>query len=297
LAVGRHDRGYIVPGDLDVFARAIVVTHPSLAFLQAEGPFQERFIEFVITRAFFVMDPELRGTVTLRQFRQVDLAGMFARAEAIDDVNSDHGIFNYQHFYVTYCKFWDLDGDSDGYVSKNDLLKFNESAISPKIIERFMAAPFFPRAGTWRDNVGFRGFSYFMICTEDKSSPTAVRFWFRLCDLDDDGLLSIREIEELYEVQHERMRITGNETIPFGDILRQLIDMVKPAQPGFVSLKDLMRSKMADMFFSTLFDLQKFLLREYQMPSMNPALDERTKHLTPWELFVMIEYDRLITEG
>jgi serine/threonine-protein phosphatase 2A regulatory subunit B'' len=297
LIVGAQDRNFIFPSELDVFTRALVENHPSLDFLHQEGPFQEKFIEFVIARAFFVMDPELRGTVGLRQFRRVDLAGIFTRAEAMDDVNTAQHIFNYQHFYVTYCKFWDLDSDSDGFISKDDLFKFNESAISPPIVNRYMVAPFFPRTDSRRDKVDFCSFSYFLLCTEDKTSPTAIRFWFRLCDLDDDGVLSVKEIEELYDVQFERLRITGNETIAFPDILRQLLDMVKPENPSFVSLNDLLRSKTADVFFSTLFDLQKFLIREYQFPTVNPSFDERTKDLTPWELYVLVEYDRLVNEG
>jgi serine/threonine-protein phosphatase 2A regulatory subunit B'' len=159
-----------------------------------------------------------------------------------------------------------------------------------------MTASFFPRTESRQNRVDFRSFSYFLMCTEDKTSPTAIRFWYRLCDLDDDGILSIREIEELYEVQFERMRITGNETIPFSDILRQLIDMVDPRETGVISIDDLLKGKMADGFFNTLFDLQKFLVKEYQYPHITPSLDERTKDLTPWELYVLIEYDQLVSE-
>jgi hypothetical protein len=51
---------------------------------------------------------------------------------------------------------------------------------------------------------------------------------FKLCDLDDDGVICIKEIELLNEVRFERMRITGNKTIPFSDISRQFKDMVRP---------------------------------------------------------------------
>jgi serine/threonine-protein phosphatase 2A regulatory subunit B'' len=298
LLIGADARTFVFPSDLVLFVTAIVETHPSLQFLKDEHLFQEKFIDFIVTRAFYVMDTDLRGTASIQQIKRVDLASIFYNAEQIQDVNDDmHHIFNYQHFYVTFCKFWDLDADSDGFISKDDMLKFNESAVSPVIIERFFRSNFFPRASAKKPMIDLRAFSYFLISTEDKTSPTAINFWFKLCDLDDDGVLSIKEIELLYEVQFERMRITGNETIPFSDICRQLMDMVRPDNLGRVTLKDLLRSKMTDMFFNILFDLQKFLVKEYQSPLVNTGFDEATKSMSPWEIFVLIEYDQLVSDA
>jgi serine/threonine-protein phosphatase 2A regulatory subunit B'' len=287
----------VIPADLAPFVRAVVETHPSLAFLKDEFMFQEKFIEFIVARCFIVMDTDLRGIATLTQFRQVDLSGMFRAAEGMKDVNEAHHIFNYQHFYVAFCKFWDLDTDSDGLISKEDLAKHNESAVSPRIIDRFFNSNFYPRSANKNQPIDFTAFSYFIMFTEDKTTLTAINFWYKLCDLDDDGLLSLKEIEDLYEQQFERMSITGNETIPFGDILRQLWDMINPRDAAFITVADLIKSKMADVFFNTVFDLQKFLIREYQYPIVNPDLDELTAKLSPWEVYVLMEYDQLASDA
>jgi serine/threonine-protein phosphatase 2A regulatory subunit B'' len=288
-------RSFIFPVDLIAYVQAIVNSRESLQFLKNEALFQEKFVDFVVTRCFYVMDVELRGIAALHQFRRVDLAAMFFNAERIVDVNEVHHIFNYQHFYVAFCKFWDLDADGDGLVCQDDLLKFNESAISPIVINRFFKSISFPRSPR-KPAIDFRAFSYFLISSEDKTTLTAIHFWFKLCDLDDDGVLSLQDIDELYDVQLERMVITGNETIPFGDIVRQLLDMVKPEDPAAIKVTDLARSGMADVFFNTLFDLQKFLVREYQFPLVNANFGDVTKNLSPWELYVLIEYEQLITD-
>ena len=295
LIVG-NDRDFIFPSDLTPFVRTIVETHVSLQFLKDEALFQEKFIDFIVTRCFFIMDTDLRGTTGLHQFRKMDLAGVFYNAEKMSDVNDSHHIFNYQHFYVAFCKFWDLDGDSDGFITKDDLMKFNDSAILPVIIERFFKSSFYPRASNKKPTLDFTSFAYFLMSSEDKTNLTSINFWYRLCDLDDDGVLSMKEIEELYEMQFERMRITGNETIPFEDILRQLMDMIHAEDAACVTVSDLLRSKLADVFYNTIFDLQKFLIREYQFQP-NTNFDDMTKHLSPWELYVLIEYDQLVNEG
>jgi len=268
------ERDFVFPSDLAPFVRTLVESHASLQFLKDEAMFQEKFIDFIVTRCFFIMDVELRGTVGLSQFRRMDLASVFFNAERMADVNDTQHVFNYQHFYVAFCKFWDLDGDSDGFILKEDMMKFNESAISPIIIKRFFQSRFYPRSSNKKQTLDFTGFSYFLMNTEDKTSPTAIDFWFKLCDLDEDGVLSLQEIEELYEIQYERMQIMGNETIPFRDIIRQLMDVVHPKDPAYVTRGDLTRSKLADVFFNTIFDLQKFLVREYQFPLVNPNSDE-----------------------
>lgn len=292
-----NDRDFIFPSDLTPFVRAIVETHSSLLFLKDEALFQEKFIDFIVTRCFYHMDSELRGTAGLQQFRKMDLAAIFYNAERMPDVNDSHHIFNYQHFYVAFCKFWDLDADSDGFITKDDLLKFNDSGISPIIIERFFKSSFYPRSSNRKQTLDFTSFTYFLMSSEDKTNATSINFWYKLCDLDEDGIMSLKEIEELYLDQFERMRITGNETIPFEDILRQLMDMIDPEDPAVVTIADLTRSKMADVFFNSLFDLQKFLIREYQFPLVNPNFDEVTKHLTPWEIYVLIEYDQLVNDA
>ena len=33
--------------------------------------------------------------------------------------------FSYEHFYVIYCKFWELDTDHDLVIDENDLMRHN----------------------------------------------------------------------------------------------------------------------------------------------------------------------------
>lgn len=34
--------------------------------------------------------------------------------------------FSYEHFYVIYCKFWELDKDHDLLIDKHDLARHND---------------------------------------------------------------------------------------------------------------------------------------------------------------------------
>lgn len=48
------------------------------------------------------------------------------KLEDEDDINQITDYFSYEHFYVIYCKFWELDKDHDLYISKEDLARHSD---------------------------------------------------------------------------------------------------------------------------------------------------------------------------
>ncbi len=49
-----------------------------------------------------------------------------ALLEQEEDVNQLTEFFSYEHFYVIYCKFWELDTDHDLYIDQKDLAQHND---------------------------------------------------------------------------------------------------------------------------------------------------------------------------
>lgn len=49
--------------------------------------------------------------------------------EQEEDVNQLTEYFSYEHFYVIYCKFWELDSDHDLYIDQNDLARHNDQGL------------------------------------------------------------------------------------------------------------------------------------------------------------------------
>jgi hypothetical protein len=52
----------------------------------------------------------------------------------------------------------------------------------------------------------YTDFIWFMLSEEDRSSPTAIEYWFRITDLDGDGLISLFELEEFFKYQEEHLQ-------------------------------------------------------------------------------------------
>lgn len=48
------------------------------------------------------------------------------RLEQEEDINQIKDYFSYEHFYVIYCKFWELDKDHDLFIDREDLSRYND---------------------------------------------------------------------------------------------------------------------------------------------------------------------------
>ncbi|KAL0185194.1 hypothetical protein M9458_020891, partial [Cirrhinus mrigala] len=49
-----------------------------------------------------------------------------ALLEEEEEINQLTEFFSYEHFYVIYCKFWELDTDHDLYIDQRDLMRHND---------------------------------------------------------------------------------------------------------------------------------------------------------------------------
>jgi hypothetical protein len=50
------------------------------------------------------------------------------------DINRVVDYFSYEHFYVLYCRFFELDSDKDSKISRDDLLRYGDHSLSEVFI-------------------------------------------------------------------------------------------------------------------------------------------------------------------
>jgi serine/threonine-protein phosphatase 2A regulatory subunit B'' len=136
---------------------------------------------------------------------------------------------------------------------------------------------------------------WFLISEEDKRNTTSIEYWFRVLDLDGDGVLSMYELEYFYNEQIEQMRERQIEYMPFTDLLCQILDLVKPTESGKIHLKDLKNCKMTNVFFDTFINLEKYLEYEQRDPFSN-IRDLDGPELSDWEKYAADEYENLVSE-
>eukprot|EP00753_Platysulcus_tardus_P006509 PLAT14261.1.p1 GENE.PLAT14261.1~~PLAT14261.1.p1 ORF type:complete len:646 (+),score=297.02 PLAT14261.1:29-1966(+) len=290
------ERAYIFPNDLKPMMLEILALHPGLEFLEATPEFQERYALTVITRIFYEVNSSWTGAISARELRRSDLLSAMHLLDEEDDINAVLRFFSYEHFYVIYCKFWELDNDHDFRISKEDLLRYDNHALTGKIVERVFEASPCPFRVPDKDKMGYQAFSYFLLAEEDKSTQRSLDFWFRVCDLDCNGIIGPLEMRHFYAEQAHRMECLGHEVVPFEDMVCQMMDLIHPTVDGKLRLSDFLteRQRMVGVFFSALFNLNKFIAFEQRDPFY--MKQQMQSEVTPWERFAGEEYARLAME-
>ncbi|CAH9097403.1 unnamed protein product [Cuscuta europaea] len=289
------DLKYLTKMDLKPVLKEILATHPGLEFLQGTPEFQERYAETVTYRIFYYVNRSGNGRLTLRELKHSDLISALQHADEEEDINKVYRYFSYEHFYVIYCKFWELDTDHDFLIDKENLIRYGNHALTYRIVERIFSQVPRKFSSKIEGKMAYEDFVYFILSEEHKSSEPSLEYWFKCIDLDGNGILTKNEMQFFYEEQLHRMECMAQEPVLFEDILCQIIDMIHPQNESCITLHDLKGSKLSGSVFNILFNLNKFMAFETRDPFLIRQ-ERENPHLTEWDRFARREYIRLSME-
>ena len=295
---GNGSGKYVTKAGLELLVDCIVHTHPGLDFLVQTPEFQDRYSETVLYRIFYQVNSADNGKISLKEFRKSNFLATLCELEVESDVNLVTQYFSYEHFYVIYCKFWELDCDHDFLISKDDLLRYGQHSLTCRIVDRiFSEAPrkFVSQVPGF---MCYEDFVWFLLSEEDKTNDVSVNYWFRCLDLDGNNCLVSHELEHFYEEQAHRIECLNQEPVAFEDILTQLTDMLHPEMSGIFTIKDFRRNpRQASNLFNVLFNLKKFF--SFETNPNDPSTrggGAGEKQLNDWDRFARSEYTRLSME-
>ena len=266
-AVKRPGEAVVTQERLLAFMQHVLRRHPGLEFLQETAEFQERYAQTVVYRIMYLLDRSEKGHLTEADVRRSALPAAVAQLDTEDDINKVLKFFSYEHFYVMYCKFWELDQDHDFMIDRDDLLRYGGHGLTYRIVERiFGGAPRRMTCGT-AGKMAYEDFVYFILSEEDKTTDASLKYWHRCIDLDDDGVITAQDMWFFYEEQLHRMESASQAPVSFGDVMCQMQDMLNPEQAGCFTLRDLRRGRaLAGAMFNILFNLGKFVAYETRDP-------------------------------
>ncbi|BBN11704.1 serine/threonine-protein phosphatase 2A regulatory subunit B'' [Marchantia polymorpha subsp. ruderalis] len=289
------DKNYLTQDDFRPILRELLLTHHGLEFLHDTPEFQERYAETVIYRIFYHINRSGNGRLQLRELKRSNLVTALQQVDEEEDINKVLKYFSYEHFYVIYCKFWELDTDHDFLIDKDDLLRYGNHALTYRIVERIFSQVPRKFTSTVANKMGYEDFVWFILSEEDKSSEPSLEYWFKCVDLDGDGIITPNEMQYFYEEQLHRMECMAQERVLFEDIVCQMADMICPEKEGQLTLRDLKRCKLSGNFFNILFNLNKFVAFETRDPFLIRQ-EREDPSLTEWDRFAHQEYIRLSME-
>ncbi|KAK2960553.1 putative Serine/threonine protein phosphatase 2A regulatory subunit B''beta [Blattamonas nauphoetae] len=298
-AVRKQKNQFVQPNDWVSFIEDLLATHPGLDFLKNTPEFQQRYAETVIVRIFYTVNRKEDERMTLAELAKSDLTEQCHFCDEETNINLVHRYFSYEHFYVLYCKFWELDTDHDQIINDQNLAKYNNFSLSSRTVDRIINQQAPRRLGSGiPGRMDFKDFIWFLLSEEDKTTDTAISYWFRVVDLDDDGILSAWEMEQFFGEQQDKLDGMDMDLVKFEDILVQCVDMIKPhsfneAGNVEITLADMKRSSLASNVFNILTNLSKYITFETKDPF---GVKDQSSQMSDWERFAQAEYDRLSLE-
>ena len=153
----------------------------------------------MIARIFFSVNRSWSGRITIPELRKSNFLAVLRLLEQEEDINQITDFFSYEHFYVIYCKFWELDKDHDLFIDREDLSRHNDhgtrkrdrapfpdlrifqqnvfSAISTRMIDRIFSGAVTRGSNQREGKMSYTEFVWFLLAEEDKRHPTSIEYW------------------------------------------------------------------------------------------------------------------------
>ena len=153
----RPVREYTTRDDFFPYIKELLNKHFGLKFLANHAEFQ-------MTRIFSFVNLCNSCQITSRQVRKSNLLSVFQQVDEEEDINTVTSYVSYEHFYVLYCRFWELDHDRDYKITREDLLKYSEHSLNHMIVDRILplfplSSPLFPSECVCSHSMYYRGVS------------------------------------------------------------------------------------------------------------------------------------------
>ena len=101
----------------------------------------------------------------------------------------------------------------------------------------------------------FKTFLDFTLAIENKRTPQALRWFFKILDIDKCGFINVETIRLFFRCVMDRMVDIDYSA---ADVIDEIFDMVKPKRKDRITLKDLIDSGVGHTIVSILIDVNGF---------------------------------------
>ncbi|KFD69764.1 hypothetical protein M514_11787, partial [Trichuris suis] len=263
--------GWLSESDLETYITDLIPTMPALASMEQE--FLPYYLCVAVKNFVFFLDQQRAGRV-----RIMDLIASGLLEELFELRNSDASANltetdgnRFSQYFATqlYGQFMNLDSDSNGMLSVEELMNYGSGTLTKEFVMRV-----FQESITTDGEMDFRGFVDFSLAMENNNDPAAVNYLFKIFDIRQRGYLDSFSLNYFYRGIQRSIEEHNYPRVKFEDINAELFDMIRPAVPDQITALDLKRSNCAGLFFNILSHLEGFLSYENREISNAPLQSE-----------------------
>lgn len=114
--------------------------------------------------------------------------------------------------------------------------RYNNSSLTDVFLDRV-----FQECLTYEGEMDYKTYLDFVLALENRAEPQSIAFLFRIIDLSGRGRLCCQTLEYYFTAVQARLG-DGSDVPRFCDVLSEVFDMVRPQNPDFITLDDLLKS-------------------------------------------------------
>ncbi|OHS92702.1 EF hand family protein [Tritrichomonas foetus] len=246
------------------FVRQYAATIRKLSPLQEDLDWYMQFYEQAVTSRFLFQISSINDTKV--DIKALVTSVIFFQFINLDSISKrDIRPFTIKNTTKTYNMFIDLDTIGLGYLNAKSIKKFDGYHFTNAFTKRV-----FEIMPTFEQNMDFALFLKLVYPLKDMRTSQATHFFFRVLDLDGDGVISRPDINYFYKAMVKESNIKNHD---YDSFLAKLLDIVG-CQTEFVSEDDLLDSDNQDLFFKLLIDIKTFNDWEQQNEDEDIELNE-----------------------
>ncbi|CAK9100514.1 Serine/threonine-protein phosphatase 2A regulatory subunit B'' subunit gamma [Durusdinium trenchii] len=253
--------GYLREKDMENFIFEMIPTMPQLNTLQEE--FYPFYVFTAVRKFFFYLDPKRTGRVRIRDLLSSPiLPELYELRQEHPLGDAEHNWFSMQSALKVYGAYLFLDNDQNGMLSRNELARFGSGMLTDVFIDRvFEEYQTYRDAETGEREMDYKTFLDFVLAMENKGTPQAVRYFWKLLDIHHTGCIDGFVINYFFRAIVKVLRqIKGSEIASVDDVKDEIFDMVRSKTTGIITLDDLLHCSQGGTVLSMLFDAAAFWL-------------------------------------
>ncbi|CEF61920.1 EF-hand domain and EF-hand domain pair-containing protein [Strongyloides ratti] len=240
-------RKYVVREDFKPLLNYIIFTIRDLDVLKNAPSFHSAYVDTVIARIFWRVSRSWIGKISTEELRKSNFLDIFGSLNTIENINDEKFFFSYIHFYVIYCKFWELDEDHDLMITSDDLKKYSNETLPSRVIDRIIKINGYSKnvsgTGKVHEVLDYSDFILLLLADENKHHLKALEYWFRILDINGDGKLSLEELEYFHEEIMNSVKDRVIECKSMSDTLCHIFDMISPVNDHYITLNDIKKKQ------------------------------------------------------
>lgn len=220
-----------------------------------DDDFFPTYVVYAARRFFFFLDRHRIRKIKIKDVLLSDVMNEFneLNEETLPPRYEATNWFSVPYVTRIHGMYIELDTDQNGLLSEAEFLNYGSGTLTIPLVQRLFQA-----CQTYNGEVDYKIYLDFVLAKENMRTDQSLRFFARLLDANDDGKITRQIITRFWEGIATHKLMAQAEPLRSIDICNEIFDMIRPKQPGFIAVKELVESGYGHTVCSMLTDVDGF---------------------------------------